>query len=194
MKKFLSTTAMAVAMSVGAGAVTADAAATPSAATPSAAASAASRVSASAAAPSADADAAARGRPKVRRAAKIVTLERVYGSNYRIYKERYPRALKWANNGCSVPAGVVEDISDTAADILRHYGAKFQKSCDRHDFGYRNHGRHGYSRKTVDRRFRDNMYHQCDVLHTDGLPPWWACRGAAKVFFEVVDSFGGRWW
>ncbi len=78
--------------------------------------------------------------------------------------------------------------------VISHYGAEFQKSCDRHDFGYRNHGKSGIDRHTVDIRLRDNMYYQCDVNHIDGLPPWLACRAAAKLIFEVVDSFGYRFW
>ncbi len=129
-------------------------------------------------------------RPKC--AARAVTLERVYGPLYGRYKAMYPNALNWNNNGCSFPSWMY-DIRGLGA-IIEAYGGKFQKSCDRHDFGYRNHGKSGVSRHTVDVRFRDNMYHQCDVQHTDGLPPWIACRGAAKVMFEVVDTFGHRFW
>jgi Prokaryotic phospholipase A2 len=126
-------------------------------------------------------------------AARAVSLERVYGPLYGRYKAIYPHPrLNWNNNGCSFPSWMY-DIRGLGS-VVRAYGGKFQKSCDRHDFGYRNHGRSGLSRHTVDVRFRDNMYHQCDVQHTDGLPPWIACRGAAKLMFEVVDTFGGRLW
>jgi len=130
----------------------------------------------------------------VREAARAVTTERVYGSLDGRYKQRYPNQLNWNNNGCSIPTSVIEDISPAAADVLRHFGGKFERSCDRHDFGYRNHGLHGYSRFTVDIRFCDNMRHQCDVLHIDGLPPWLACRAAANTFYTVVNLLGGRWW
>jgi hypothetical protein len=125
-------------------------------------------------------------------AARAVTLERVYGPLYGRYKKMYPNALNWNNNGCSFPSWMYKIRG--LGSIVRHYGGEFQKSCDRHDFGYRNHGKGGVGRHAVDIRFRDNMYHQCDVNHIDGLPAWIACRGAAKVMFEVVDTFGGRLW
>jgi hypothetical protein len=125
-------------------------------------------------------------------AARAVTTERVYGSLYGHYKAIYPNALDWSNNGCSFPS-FMYDIRGLGA-VISHYGAEFQKSCDRHDFGYRNHGKSGIDRHTVDIRLRDNMYYQCDVNHIDGLPPWLACRAAAKLIFEVVDSFGYRFW
>jgi hypothetical protein len=125
-------------------------------------------------------------------AARAVTLERVYGPLYGKYKAMYPNALNWNNDGCSFPSWMY-DIRGLGS-VINHYGGEFQKSCDRHDFGYRNHGKSGVGRHAVDIRFRDNMYHQCDVNHIDGLPAWLACRGAAKLIFEVVDSFGGRFW
>ena len=128
----------------------------------------------------------------VKAAAHDVTVERVYGPLYGRYKAKYPNALNWSNNGCSVPA-FMYDIRGLGG-VIQHYGGEFQKSCDRHDFGYRNHGLSGVGRATVDRRFRDNMYYQCDVNHIDGLPAWAACRVAAKLIFEVVDSFGYRFW
>ena len=147
--------------------------------------------------PGTDADAAAaaavcRTTACVKAAAKAVTTERVYGPLYGRYKAMYPNAVNWNNNGCSFPA-FMYDIRGLGG-VISHYGAEFQKSCDRHDFGYRNHGLSGVGRATVDRRVRDNMYHQCDVNHTDFLPPWVACRAAAKLIFEVVDQFGGRFW
>ena len=126
-------------------------------------------------------------------AARAVSRERVYGPLYGRYKAIYPHPkLNWINNGCSVPSWMY-DIRGLGK-IIEAYGGKFEKSCDRHDFGYRNHGRSGLSRHTIDIRFRDNMYHQCNVQHWDGSPLWIACRGAAKVFFEVVDTFGYRYW
>jgi len=128
----------------------------------------------------------------VKAAAKAVTLERVYGPLYGQYKTKYPNALDWNNNGCSFPSWMY-DIRGLGG-VISHYGGEFQKSCDRHDFGYRNHGISGVGRHAVDIRFRDNMYYQCDVNHIDGLPAWIACRGAAKLIFEVVDSAGGGYW
>jgi phospholipase A2-like protein len=125
-------------------------------------------------------------------AARAVTLERVYGPLYGRYKAMYPNALNWNNDGCSFPSWMY-DIRGLGS-VISHYRGEFQKSCDRHDFGYRNHEKSGVGRHAVDLRFRDNMYHQCDVNHIDGLPVWVACRGAAKLIFEVVDSFGGRFW
>jgi Prokaryotic phospholipase A2 len=125
-------------------------------------------------------------------AARAVSLEQVYGPLYRHYKSVYPARLDWNNNGCSVPAWM-DDIRGLGG-IIAAYGGEFQKSCDRHDFGYRNHGVSGLDRHTIDVTFRDNMYHQCNVNHWDGSPLWIACRGAAKTFFEVVDEFGGGHW
>lgn len=167
MKKFMAATLMAVSLSAGA---------TSGALVPSSPASA---------------EVVARRSP-VNEAAYKVTVERVYGPLYGHYKAKYPKKLNWNNNGCSFPKPILEVRG--VGKALRHYGAKFEKSCDRHDFGYRNHGRSGVSRKTVDRRFRDNMYYQCDRQHIDGLPPWLACRAAAKVIFEAVDTFGYRYW
>ena len=164
MKQILSTTALALVMSVGAGVMSADAAA-----------------------PSPDAVAAPDVRPKIQTAARIVTMERVYGSYYRIYKERYPQALDWNNNGCSVPFSV---------PIIDHYKNLFQKSCDRHDFGYRNHGKSGYDRSSVDSRFYSNMRYQCVVVYDDwyDLPARGLCYTAADKFYNAVRLFGGGSW
>jgi hypothetical protein len=174
-----------VAMSATAGAL---APATAMAAAPEATAAPAARVATAEVQPRAAAAACNR-----KCAARAVSLERVYGPLYGRYKAIYPHPqLNWNNDGCSFPSWMY-DIRGLGK-IVKAYGGKFQKSCDRHDFGYRNHGRSGLSRHTIDVRFRDNMYHQCNVQHTDGLPPWIACRAAAKVMFEVVDTFGHRFW
>ncbi|MBA3288277.1 MAG: hypothetical protein H0U21_09680 [Acidimicrobiia bacterium] len=140
-----------------------------------------------AAGPAADAFLAPSVRPAIRRAARIVTMERVYGSNYRIYKARYPRALDWDNNGCSVPFSV---------PITDFYRGVFQKSCDRHDFGYRNHGKSGYDRLSVDNRFKSNMQYQCVVRYDDpwDLPARALCYVAADKFYDAVRLFGGGSW
>jgi hypothetical protein len=114
-------------------------------------------------------------------------MERVYGSNYRIYKAHYPYALNWGNNGCSVPFSV---------PIVDHYKNLFQKSCDRHDFGYRNHGRSGYSRSSVDSRFLSNMNYQCLVVYDDwyDVPARGLCYSAADKFYDAIRLFGGGFW
>lgn len=124
---------------------------------------------------------------RLRSAARVVTMERVYGSNYRIYKAHYPYALNWGNNGCSVPFSV---------PIVDHYKNLFQKSCDRHDFGYRNHGRSGYSRSSVDSRFLSNMNYQCLVVYDDwyDVPARGLCYSAADKFYDAIRLFGGGFW
>jgi Prokaryotic phospholipase A2 len=131
--------------------------------------------------------AAARVSPAVQAAARTVTTELVYGSYYRIYKERYPNELDWSNDGCSVPFSV---------PIANHYKDLFEKSCDRHDFGYRNHDKSGYDRQTVDSRFLTNMSHQCEVVYDDpwDIPARVLCNDAAQVFYLAVRRFAGGHW
>ena len=147
---------------------------------------------------------AAPSRATLKAAANAVAFERVGGSNYRIYKEKYPKRLNWGNDGCSVP----EEISEAyprLAWVIEHYEGVFQKSCDRHDFGYRNFGSNtstagphpsfSPTRATKDRidtRFHRNMRIQCDQRYDDvwDIPANQACKAAAKVFHTAVKYAG----
>lgn len=132
-------------------------------------------------------------------AAQAVTREQVYGPLYGRYKTQFP-TLNWGTNGCSIPTvtatigGPVGQAAKAYNAVAATYSSVFKKSCDRHDFGYRNHDLTGISRATVDSRFNDNMKKQCDVQYTDGLPPWLACRAAAKTMYTAVQVFGGSHW
>lgn len=128
-------------------------------------------------------------------AAESVAMERVYGPLYGKYKKIYPRALNWANDGCSVPKSVMKIRG--VKKILSTYRKFWEKSCDRHDFGYRNHELHGFSRKTIDKKFRANMKYQCDKGDAPGKPekvfeP--LCMKAADAFYLAVRAGGQDSW
>jgi phospholipase A2-like protein len=127
-------------------------------------------------------------------AARAVTLERVYGPLYGRYKEIYPNRLYWDNNGCSFPKWMYEVRGLGWA--VKHYSGKLQKSCDRHDFGYGNHGKSGLSRLTVDQRFLSNMRYQCERIYDDwyDLPARALCNKAAGIMYKAVRLFGGSHW
>jgi hypothetical protein len=125
--------------------------------------------------------------------AKQVTLERVYGPKYGQYYGKY--GLDWNKNGCSIPGGLAA-VSPAAYAALKAWGSFFRNSCDRHDFGYRNKSVHGYSRATVDAKFKDNMIYQCK--HKDWPGPDAVaekpCIAAANVIYGGVRAGGGFWW
>lgn len=127
-------------------------------------------------------------------AARAVTNERVYGSLYGHYKAKYPNALDWNNNGCSVPAAVMA-VRGMGA-VIQAYGGFFEKSCDRHDFGYRNHDISGASRSSVDARFRANMDYQCIQKDWPGpdVIAEQPCLAASATFYGAVRAFGGGHW
>lgn len=146
-------------------------------------------------------------------AAKAVEFERVYGSNYRIYKTRYPssvkapngRSIDWGTNGCSVPRNAIVEHTSLGAWLtgkaLGYYSRLFKKSCDRHDFGYRNYGPHspglriggGETRRlSIDRRLHANMKIQCSHVFSRKVVEYvqrHTCDRAADVFYEAVHHF-----
>jgi len=130
--------------------------------------------------------------PTRKQVAQQVTMERVYGPLYGKYKGKHN--LDWNKNGCSVPYQVISHPGVRA--VVKAYGSFFQPSCDRHDFGYRNHKVSGYSRAKVDARFRDNMIHQCKAKDWPGpdavaeVP----CIAAAKTFYAGVRAGGWAFW
>ena len=151
------------------------------------------------------APASAATRATLKAAATAVAYETVGGSNYATYKAKYPASLNWGNDGCSVPAAVANAVPKMEW-VLDHYMGVFQKSCDRHDFGYRNFGSNtttsGVHQKfsptqatkdRIDTRFLTNMRIQCDTRYDDllDIPARSTCRGAANIFYTAV-KYGGN--
>lgn len=145
-------------------------------------------------------------RAELKAAATTVAYEKVGGSNYAKYKAKYPKALNWGNDGCSVPNVIY--LAPGVAAVVKAYGSVFEKSCDRHDFGYRNFGKNTKdtpgphpkfsptraTKDKIDSRFYSNMKAQCDSKFGGTLkaPLRAACKGAAKTFYEAVSRFGDK--
>ena len=144
-------------------------------------------------------------RAELAAAVNAVEYERVYGSNYRIYKAKYPNnGIIWANNGCSVPKAILHlhpahlPIGKTAA----YYSKLFQKSCDRHDFGYRNYGGHTNGlkldptearRASIDNQLHSNMDYQCKKIfsrkYVEAVQRA-ACYKVSDIFDAAVHKYG----
>ncbi|MEJ7649311.1 MAG: phospholipase A2 [Nakamurella sp.] len=146
---------------------------------------------------------AAPSRATLKAAADTVVNEVVGGSNYGKVKAKYPTALNFTNDGCSVPAYIIA-ASPALYGVLRAYGSVFEKSCDRHDFGYRNYGKNTTTpgvhpkfdptsarKKSIDSRFYSNMKKQCDDKYGNPITTA-ACKVAAKTFYTAVDKAGGK--
>ncbi len=144
-------------------------------------------------------------RDELAAAVNAVTYERVYGSNYRIYKARYPNdGIIWKNNGCSVPKKLLE-LHPPRVDLgraLSFYSKIFEKSCDRHDFGYRNYGDNAKGlvldptearRATIDNQLHSNMDYQCKKVfsrkYSEAVQRA-ACYKASDAFYWAVDNYG----
>lgn len=142
-------------------------------------------------------------RAQLAAAVQAVEYERVYGSNWAHYKALYPNAIIWDHNGCSVPQKLIE-LHDGWVPIgkgLDFYSNLFEKSCNRHDFGYRNYGSHTNGlkldptearRDTIDDRLHHNMDYQCDVVfsrkYVEAVQRG-ACHKASDVFYWAVSHF-----
>ena len=143
-------------------------------------------------------------RAQLAAAVEAVEYERVYGSNWAHYKALYPNdGIIWDHNGCSVPKKLLE-IHDGWVPIgkgLAYYSKLFDKSCNRHDFGYRNYGSktNGLKldptearRDSIDQRLHKNMDYQCDVIFSR---KWveaaqrGACHKASDLFYWAVSHF-----
>lgn len=146
--------------------------------------------------------ASAASRATLKAAATAVAYEKVGGSNYAKYKKAYPKALNWYNDGCSVPHKVL--IAPGVGVALKVFGKVFEKSCDRHDFGYRNFGKNTDTDGThpkfsptratkdkIDSRFYSNMKVECDNKFGGKLKAIvrGQCKVAAKTFYEAVSRF-----
>ncbi len=143
-------------------------------------------------------------RDELAAAVQAVEYERVYGSNWAHYEELYPNnGIIWDHNGCSVPQKLLE-LHPGHVPIgkgLAFYSNLFEKSCNRHDFGYRNYGSATNGLKldptlarkhTIDVRFHRNMDYQCDVVfdrkYAEALQRT-ACHKASDVYYWAVSHF-----
>jgi hypothetical protein len=146
-------------------------------------------------------------RAELASAADKVAFERVYGSNWRIYKAKYPdgSGLIWKTNGCSVPQAILNAQwhGVPIGKGFGYYAKLFVKSCDRHDFGYRNYGSKtnglkldpsATRRAQIDNRLHSNMDYQCKRIFSRkyveavqrGL-----CYKASDAFYWAVNHFAG---
>ncbi len=143
-------------------------------------------------------------RSELAAAADKVAFERVYGSNWRIYKAKYPNnGLIWKTNGCSVPEKLL-NAQWRGVPIgkgFKYYAKLFVKSCDRHDFGYRNYGSKtaglkldpsSTRRNQIDDRFHSNMDYQCkrvfDRKYVEAVQRG-LCYKASDAFHWAVSNF-----
>lgn len=151
-------------------------------------------------------------RAELSAAADSVVAEQVYGSNYRIAKEKYPNpdnkpiGIIWKNNGCSVPKKIIEAKfrNVPVGKAVGYYAKLFVKSCDRHDFGYRNYGSKtnglkldptGARRAQIDNTLHSNMDYQCKKIFPGGgfeAIKRGTCYKASDLFYKAVSMFGGR--
>jgi hypothetical protein len=144
-------------------------------------------------------------RAQLAAAVKAVEYERVYGHNWAKYEAKYPAGsgIIWDHNGCSVPKALIE-LHDGWIPIgkgLAYYANLFEKSCNRHDFGYRNYGSatNGLKldptekrRDSIDNRLHHNMDYQCDRIfsrkYVEAVQRG-ACHKASDVFYWAVSHF-----
>ncbi|WP_022927751.1 phospholipase A2 [Patulibacter americanus] len=145
-------------------------------------------------------------RAKLARIVEKVAYEQVYGPRYGRYYNKFRGKIIWDKNGCSVPKAILE-IEVGAGGWLRgkpvsYYAGLFQKSCDRHDFGYRNYGSNSDGlkldptesrRASIDTRFGSNMDHQCEEIfdreYVEALQRG-LCFKAADAFQTAVQQQG----
>ncbi|CAB4909028.1 unannotated protein [freshwater metagenome] len=147
--------------------------------------------------------------------ARAVEFEDVGGSKYGTYKKLYPstrkdvdgHSINWGTNGCSVPEKLLEvelGYRSWKGKPIAYYSDIFEKSCDRHDFGYRNFGSKAdglelaptaAGKKAVDSRFMENMNIQCkqkfDRKYVEALQRG-ICYKVADAFHLAVSRFGGK--
>ncbi|KAF1958434.1 hypothetical protein CC80DRAFT_360700, partial [Byssothecium circinans] len=91
---------------------------------------------------------------------------------------RDPNTLDWTNDGCS-----------SSPD--NPLGFNFNKSCTRHDFGYRNYKAQTRfseaNKQRIDIKFKEDMYQQC-------RSEWWRdlCERFADTYYAAVHVFGDK--
>lgn len=129
-----------------------------------------------------------------------VAYEPVFGPDYATYKALYPTEITWTTDGCSVPVEIAKVKG--VGWVLKFYSGVFEKSCERHDFGYRNYGNHAQGlaldstparRKSLDVQQHLNMDAQClaRYSHWYSVPARKLCYEAADVFYGAVRVGGG---
>lgn len=143
---------------------------------------------------------AAPSRTTLRHAADSIVYEGVHGSHFGAVKKKYPKALNFTNDGCSVPKEVANNPA-LKGDV-KYWNAIFHASCVRHDFGYRNYGKnlstpgvHPQFQPTdirkgqIDDRFLLDMGQQCwDKVSIWKVP---SCLAVAGVYYTAVH-LGGK--
>ncbi len=143
-------------------------------------------------------------RAELAAAVEAVAFERVNGSNYFIFKARYPNnGISWKTNGCSVPRQIIEqkDQKLPLGHAASYYSRLFADSCDRHDFGYRNCGSRTQGlkldpsagrRRQIDDRLHSNMDSQCKRYfprkYAEAIQRG-ACYKASDIFYSMVRRF-----
>lgn len=96
--------------------------------------------------------------------------------------------LDWSDNGCSSP-------------VPTGFGARFNRACERHDFGYRNLGNGVNERpslaldsteeakKAIDRQLSEDLHYSCDNFPGPNEP----CDNAAASYYLAVTLAGQSW-
>ncbi|KAF2744877.1 hypothetical protein M011DRAFT_370773, partial [Sporormia fimetaria CBS 119925] len=96
--------------------------------------------------------------------------------------KKSPSSLIWTSDGCT-------DSPDNP------FGFKFLKSCQRHDFGYRNYKKQGRFTKQakiyIDNRFRTDMRNWCASAQLN-VPKRTACNKLADTYWAFVKKYGKR--
>jgi hypothetical protein len=95
-----------------------------------------------------------------------------------------PSDLDWTSDGCTT-------LPDNP------FGIKFNASCQRQDFGYRNYQnqlRFNVANKArIDTNFRKDMYTECaNLLYVRDLVHMTACRAIANLYYQAAVLFGDR--
>jgi fibronectin type 3 domain-containing protein len=90
----------------------------------------------------------------------------------------------WNDDGCSIPLPLMP---------LVYYGSRFfNRSCERHDFGYRNHGPWG-NRAAVDFTLYYDIVGDCNDANLDPVSTT-KCLNDASLVFDGVRLGGGSHW
>lgn len=126
------------------------------------------------------------------RDADMADMERIEGLPLSVFLGEKAEAVSpydWSDDGCSSPIELAKVVSDL---VLR----RFESSCQRHDWGYRNFGKldtKGFQptdsrRRKVDDLLLRDMLEQCDITY----PGWAQCAAKAEVVYAAVRIGGSR--
>lgn len=108
-----------------------------------------------------------------------------------VIKRAHPRGYDWADDACSVPAGLRVSVR-----TLRFAASTFADQCRQHDFAYRNFGGSrnldpsNRRRKQVDDFFLEQMRRRCRQPDIRRARRVTVCLGYAYVFYGSVRAFG----